>query len=249
MRTSLAAVVLAAASTVQAAVLRREQAPAFPNPNDDPFYAVPANVSSYSLGQVINKRAVETIVSSGNLSASYQLFYRTNNATGGASATVATIFVPKSPVTPTKAFSYQFYMDSIQLDCNPSWALVNGSDSQAKSTAGDTATSSIQWGLDNGYYVITSDHEGPEAAFIAGIQEGQMSLDGLRALKNDQQLPADTQIALFGYSGGAHATAWTVELAETYAPDLRIVGSAYGGTPTDLRWVLLCSSLRTSLFD
>ena len=81
--------------------------------------------------------------------------------------------------------------------------------------------------------VIVADHEGPEAAFISGFQEGYAILDGMRAITNDQQLAKDSAIAMFGYSGGAHATTWAANLAPIYASELNIIGAAYGGTPVD----------------
>jgi hypothetical protein len=48
------------------------------------------------------------------------------------------------------------------------------------------------------------------------------------------ELDRSTRVALDGYSGGAHATAWATELAASYAPELNIVGAIEGGTPADL---------------
>lgn len=45
---------------------------------------------------------------------------------------------------------------------------------------------------------------------------------------------ADSRVGLAGYSGGGMATAWAAALAPVYAPELPIVGAAYGGAPMDL---------------
>ncbi len=91
----------------------------------------------------------------------------------------------------------------------------------------------------NGHFVSYTDHEGPSSAFIGGHNAGQSVLDGIRALRADQKLPGDTKVLMAGYSGGAHATAWAVNVAGLgYAPDVNIVGAAYGGTPIDPRAML-----------
>ena len=55
----------------------------------------------------------------------------------------------------------------------------------------------------------------------------------MRAIANDQLLAKDSAIAMYGYSGGAHATTWAANLAPVYASELNIVGAAHGGTPVD----------------
>lgn len=61
-------------------------------------------------------------------------------------------------------------------------------------------------------------------------------LDGIRAAETlrGAELSRATPVAMEGYSGGAHGTAWAAELAASYAPDLHIVGAAEGGTPAEL---------------
>lgn len=56
---------------------------------------------------------------------------------------------------------------------------------------------------------------------------------------NFQELGLDAsaaKVALWGYSGGALASAWAAQQQHSYAPELydKIVGSAFGGTPVDL---------------
>ncbi|KAK3652489.1 hypothetical protein LTR56_005200 [Elasticomyces elasticus] len=185
----------------------QELASDFPDPNIDPFYQAPGNIASYSNGEVIRHRAVATTLV-GRAVESYQVFYRTTDAQGDAIGTVATILAPTNPSLPPNLFSYQAAEDALNLDCAPSWG----------------------WG----YYFVSSDFEGPDAAWLVGLTEGRATLDGIRATIYHFHLPvSQTSIGLWGYSGGAHATAWAGSLAAAYAPELNIVGAAYGGTPTD----------------
>lgn len=208
---------------------------ALPDPNDDPFYTTPSNIDTYSNGQIIATRKVPTDIGNENNAASYQLAYRSLNTQGQPQTAVATVWVPAKPVSPPKILSYQFFEDSTQLDCSPSYNFLTGTDQPNKGAISFDAPIIIGWALQNGYYAVSPDHEGPESAFIAGYQEGMATLDALRAAKNYLKLPSDTPVALTGYSGGASATVWAETLAGSYAPDVNIIGSAHGGTPVSAK--------------
>ncbi|TKY84485.1 hypothetical protein EX895_006386 [Sporisorium graminicola] len=229
---ALVALAVAATAAVAAPMEKRAQ---YPDPNDDPFYSAPANIASFSNGQVIQSRSATTDLGNLNNATSFQLLYRTTNTSGQPDVTVATVWVPAKPVSPAKIFSYQVYEDSSQLNCAPSYSYLTGLDQPNKVTVVLDTPIAISWALQQGYYAVSADHEGPKAAFIAGYQEGRAILDGIRALKNFQNLPSSSAVGLYGYSGGGHATGWAVNLADSYAPDVNIIGAAYGGVPTSTR--------------
>ncbi|CAD6898651.1 unnamed protein product [Tilletia controversa] len=97
--------------------------------------------------------------------------------------------------------------------------------------------------LKNGYHVVVPDHEGSKAASFVGPVEGHAVLDGLLAATSfPDAIPGvsrRTPIAIGGYSGGAHATAWATQLYKSYAPSLNIKGQVIGGTPVNLTNTLL----------
>ncbi|CBQ73810.1 probable lipase precursor [Sporisorium reilianum SRZ2] len=227
-------VALAAAATVSLAAPLERRAQ-FPDPNDDPFYSAPANIGSYVNGQVIQSRSATTDIGTSNNAASFQLLYRTTNTSNLPEATVATVWIPAKPASPPKIFSYQVYEDATQLNCAPSYSYLSGLDEPGKGTVILDTPIVISWALQQGYYVVSADHEGPKAAFIAGCQEGRAILDGVRALRNFQNLASNSAVGFYGYSGGGHATGWAVSLAGSYAPDVNIIGAAYGGVPTSTR--------------
>jgi hypothetical protein len=127
------------------------------------------------------------------------------------------------------------------------WATAEDSDSTMKAPSyvmaqGNTADNAAwQWALGNGWDVVVPDYEGPGSAYSAGPLEGHGMLDGIRAAENfsasDGLEGPRTQAGLWGYSGGAMATAWASELAPSYAPALRIAGVAEGGVPADVHTV------------
>lgn len=80
-----------------------------PNPLEDPFYKVPSNIASYSAGQVVQKRDVETNIEGKNVASSYQVSYRSLTTKQNPDLTVATIWTPTKPADPVRIFSYQAY--------------------------------------------------------------------------------------------------------------------------------------------
>lgn len=211
--------------------------PDFPDPNVDPFYKVPSSVASYQNGDVISSREVPTTINQSYYDKSYQILYKTQNSQNEGDATVATVWTPKKPKSESTVFSWQVFEDSTQLNCNPSWAFINKSKSTNTITTSVDAPFYIQWALEQGYYVIAPDHLGSNSAFIAGFQEGYAVLDGIRATIKFNKLSQSSKVAIAGYSGGAHATAWAANLAGKYAPELNIVGAVHGGTPVDTRGI------------
>ncbi|EST09449.1 Lipase, secreted [Kalmanozyma brasiliensis GHG001] len=232
---SLAIAALAATATI--AIAAGMEPRTLPHPTEDPFYNVPSNVDSYDNGQVIMSRRVSTSIGTMENVASHQVLYRTTNTQNHASATVATIWTPSKPVSPPKILSYQLYMDATQLNCAPSYAFLSGIHNTEKATTILDTPIVISWALKHGFYVVSPDHEGPRSAFIAGYEEGRAILDGVRALKNFKELPENSAVGFYGYSGGGHATAWAASLSGGYAPELNIIGAAYGGVPTSTRMI------------
>ncbi|CAM5620641.1 Lipase OS=Streptomyces antimycoticus OX=68175 GN=SSPO_046110 PE=3 SV=1 [Streptomyces antimycoticus] len=91
-----------------------------------------------------------------------------------------------------------------------------------------------------GWAVAVTDYEGlgtpGDHTYTAGRSEGHAVLDAARAA---QRLPAaglspDAPVGIMGYSQGGQAAGWAAELHASYAPELRLKGTAAGGVPADL---------------
>ncbi|HMT20992.1 MAG TPA: lipase family protein, partial [Promineifilum sp.] len=52
---------------------------------------------------------------------------------------------------------------------------------------------------------------------------------------------AGDRLAVWGHSQGGHATLWTAQMAETYAPELELVGAAAIAPAADLVGILNAS--------
>lgn len=199
-------------------------------PVKDDFYSAPSNLDSLSNGEVYNTREVfDSIYVDATLAKVEQVAYKTLNTQNQSSHSVVTVISPLIKADKPGILSYQAYEDSANLDCAPSYNLAK------EVTGWDTdITVAALTMITNGHYIVLPDHEGARSGFIAGHEQGQAGLDGIRASINYLGLDKNTPVAMQGYSGGASATVWMASLAGAYAPDLNVVGAAHGGTPLDL---------------
>jgi hypothetical protein len=211
-----------------------------PEPEDDPFYAVPADVASYAPGDVIDARRITALVYVLPVPAdTWQMLYRTNDAHGVPTATVATLIVPKTAWNgsgPRPMVSYQTAEDGVAGRCAPSYGLRAGLLGSGLSTA-SAETGLMFAALTNNWAVTVPDYEGPDSQFLAGLMEGQAILDGIRASLRLREagLPANTPVGIWGYSGGAFATSIAGQLEAGYAPEINMQAIALGGVVGEIR--------------
>jgi len=198
-------------------------------PADDSFYAAPTDsyLASVAPGTIVRYRALPASSLWADVKEGWQIMYRSTNSKDQPVAMVTTLLVPKTvSTTGKKLISYQSFYDSLTLNCSPSGLTLNGKlfDKTFYKSA-----------LSSGYYVTLSDYEGLQSQWIAAKNTGHGVLDSIRAVQKFSKsgLNASTPVGLFGYSGGGFASMWAAELAESYAPELKIVGAAGGGLPVN----------------
>lgn len=224
-------------STVSGSLGSAATIPFAPTPDSDPFYAQPDPMPNVAPGTVLKSRSVT--FSPGGVpqpNSAWQLQYASRDVNGKLQAVVATIVKPLIPssTSPAPLVSYQFAEDSLGSKCAPSHTLTGGTDNG--NAMGETLVY-LPGLTTQGWTMVFPDYEGPYSEYGAGMQAGQATLDGIRAAENFE--PAGlagtaTPVALWGYSGGALASAWASSLHPGYAPELNIVGVASGGTPADV---------------
>ena len=209
-----------------------------PVPADDAFYQAPAGYEAAPAGTILRSRPVAATALSVPLPVdSWQVLYKSVDSQRAPVADVATVLVPRTPWTGDGVrplVSYQTAEDSLGSRCAPSYALTAGLGAATSNAA--TESVMIAYLLSRGWAVVTADYEGPQSEFLAGPQSGYAVLDGIRAAKHfaPAGLDADAPTGLWGYSGGAFATAWAAQLQSAHAPELRMDGIALGGLPADL---------------
>ncbi|MFJ4650887.1 lipase family protein [Nocardia sp. NPDC088792] len=199
-----------------------------PVPDQDPWYDDPANLADYQPGQIVRSREVQTRLLGLPFPVyTKQLLFRSNDVHDNPIVTATTVIVPGIPWTGSArpVVSFQEAIDSTNSACNPSHTLQVG-------TMKESALA-IYW-LAQGFAINVPDFDGKFNTFNT-YAEGKMVLDSLRAMKNDPGLGlTDSGIALYGYSGGGSGSIRAAELRESYAPDVRLLGTTIGGTPGSL---------------
>ena len=89
-----------------------------------------------------------------------------------------------------------------------------------------------------GYLVAFTDYEGlgtpGRHPYLVGESEGRSVLDAAKAARQLPGADADDQLAIWGHSQGGHAALWAAQLADTWAPELELVGTVAAGVPADL---------------
>ncbi|KAE8354342.1 secretory lipase-domain-containing protein [Aspergillus coremiiformis] len=218
-------------------------------PTQDPWYDQPANIASYAPGQTIRSRQLPNQLSpflpisvTVSVASVHQFLFRTTDSLGNPVAAVNTLIQPQN-ADPSKLLAYALYYDSSNPACEPSYTLQPGSDPAGlpgivfANTTLSSDSAFLAASLNQGWWIVTTDYEGLNADFSAGIISGQATLDGVRgALIEGPKLglSKDARYAMWGYSGGSIAVNYAAELQPTYAPELNFVGAAAGGNIANL---------------
>ncbi|BBX07699.1 lipase family protein [Mycolicibacterium aichiense] len=207
-------------------------------PADDPFYEPPAGFEHAEPGTVLRSRDVQL----GFLGLipqrvrATQLLYRSTDHNGLPQATVTTVLIPTghTPDQVRNVVSYQCAIDAVASRCFPSYAMRRHA--KAVGSLPQLEYLLVAAALAEGWVVSVPDHEGPAGIWGAPYEPGYAVLDGVRAALGFEAfgLAADSQVGLWGYSGGGLATAWAAEVHEDYAPELNIVGAVLGSPVGDL---------------
>ncbi|GAA5049598.1 lipase family protein [Nocardia callitridis] len=204
-------------------------APIYPKPDPDPFYAAPADLASKQPGDVLATRAMPPLAIFPATTVTEVLF-RSTNSTGKPIAATTTVLTPDAHRPDGPLLSFQHIINGLGAECSVSRVLYTGDPNLIVREAPG-------WNvlLARGWSVALPDHLGPTFAYGAAKLGGQVVLDGIRAVKQVDELRVRASpVAMVGYSGGGMATAWAAAEQPSYAPELKIAGAAMGGVPMNL---------------
>lgn len=210
-----------------------------PEPDDDPFYAVPAGIADLPNGEILDSRAITATALGAPLPAhAWQVKYKTLDNQDQPTATVTTVMVPLAAWAgegPRPLLSYQTAEDGVGTKCAPSFALRAGLQAASSNPAHETPF--IALALLRGWTVAAPDYEGPRSQFLGARMEARGALDGIRAARafKPAAIAGDAPYGMVGYSGGSFATAWAAQLQSDHAPELRLAGIALGGLVADVK--------------
>lgn len=212
--------------------------PGLTPPSKDKFYEFPKGYKDAKLGDILGSRKVPGEIRSTlfevKIKNAWQLQVRSEDTFGNPNVIITTVFEPFNADS-SKLVSYQIAEDAVRLDCAPSFAVQNGNRLLGLENAvSEVEMFLIQTALNEGYYVVSPDYQGPKSAYTAGRQAGKATLDSIRAAlhsSNTTGIDSDAKTILWGYSGGAIAGGWAAAMQPTYASDLKssLIGCAVGG--------------------
>ncbi|WP_378742930.1 lipase family protein [Nocardia brasiliensis] len=204
-------------------------APLYPVPDPDPFYATPADLADKKPGDVLATRVMPPLLIFPDTTVTVVRF-RSTSSEGKPIAATTTVLTSRAHAEDGPLLSFQHIINGLGAECSVSKVLYTGDPNLIVREAPG-------WNvlLQRGWSVALPDHLGPNFAYGAAKLGGQITLDGIRAVKQVAELEVQqSPVAMVGYSGGGMATAWAAALAPEYAPELDIAGAAMGGVPMNL---------------
>lgn len=88
----------------------------------------------------------------------------------------------------------------------------------------------VEEAIARGWVVVAPDLPGQGAPgtfpYLIGEGAARASLDAVRAARQVDGIHLNGRVAVWGHSQGGHAALWTSAIAESYAPELDVVGTA-----------------------
>ncbi|MVO83864.1 lipase [Streptomyces sp. p1417] len=162
----------------------------------------------------------------------WKVHYRSTTAKGTPNTVSGTVIVPQDGRTgPRPLITYAVGTVGVGDHCAPSAGFPRGTTVEANL---------IQQLTLRGWAVAVTDYEGlgtpGDHTYTVGRAAGHAVLDAARAAIRlpGTGLSKDSPVGIMGYSQGGQATSWAAELHGSYAPDLKVKGTATGGVPGDL---------------
>ncbi|MDI3405158.1 lipase family protein [Streptomyces cavernicola] len=165
----------------------------------------------------------------------WKITYRSTSADGQANAVSGTVIVPDDgKTTPRPLITYAVGTVGIGDKCAPSAGFPGGTTAEAPL---------VNAALVRGYAVVVTDYEGlgtpGDHTYMVEAAQGSAVLDAARAAQRHSDaakfgVSPEAPVGIMGYSQGGGASAKAAEMAATYAPELKVKGTASGGVPADL---------------
>ncbi|MFI8977303.1 lipase family protein [Nocardia asteroides] len=224
----VATVICAGALIAAGAAPATAELPLMPASSGDDLYTAPADLDAHAPGDVlkVRTRPAPFAVFAG----ATQIQFRSTDSQQRPIAAVATVFTPANAQPNAPVLVWDHSVNSLGLRCAPSQAMWSADpDVTMRETPALNAVLALGWS------VIVPDHLGPTSAYGAARMGGQITLDAARAATRHAPLQmGSSRFAIAGYSGGAMSAAYAAVLADSYAPELPIVGAAIGGLPANI---------------
>lgn len=185
----------------------------------DAFYD-PPEVVPYEHGRLI--REAEFTGQQPPGASARRILYTTRDALGQPAVASALVIVPdERPPGARPVIAWNHGTTGVARGCAPS--LRDASATRWAIPALDRA-------IDRGWIVVASDYSGQGAPgvfpYLIGRGEARSSLDAVLAARELDDVVLSTRTVAWGHSQGGHAALWMSQIAEDYAPELEMLGTA-----------------------
>jgi acetyl esterase/lipase len=160
----------------------------------------------------------------------FRILYRSTNVYGRPIAVSGAVYLPSGTPPPGgwPIIAWAHPTTGVMPDCAPSLM---------PDAAG------MIWGLGSmlaaGYMVAATDYPGLGTAgihpFLIGESEARAVLDSVRAARSLEDFNASERFVVWGHSQGGQAALFTGQIAQSYAPELTLLGVAAAAPATYLK--------------
>jgi pimeloyl-ACP methyl ester carboxylesterase len=189
-------------------------------PEGEAFYVAPDPLPGVAPGDLIWARPLDTAPAG---TTAWLVLYRSVDVGGDPIPVSGIVVAPADPAARRNVVVTWAHGTTGMADkCAPTKLIVESGGGGL-----DRAAALVE----QGWTYVATDYEGLGTEgvhpYLVGLSEGRGVLDIVRAA---QQLPdsgvlPESQIVIFGHSQGGHAALMTGDIAESYAPELDIVGT------------------------
>lgn len=187
-------------------------------PEVGPFYDTPATLPA-TAGQLIRSEPYVGDLPPGLTGD--RLYYTTSNAAGTIVPSSGVLVVPTAAKGPVPLISWAHGTVGVARACAPS---IGPDAVQVTQLPDAERLAELGWAL------VATDYPGMGAEgvfpYLIGQGEGRAVLDAARAARQLPAVQLTDQTVIWGHSQGGHAAEWAGQLAQNYASDLTIVGTA-----------------------
>ncbi len=216
-----------------------------PGPDGDAFYQPPEPIPGSKPGDLIWATEMPGAVAGAT---TWKVLYRSENLQGEPIAVSGLVVAPAGAAPGNPVLTWAHGTTGLGDQCAPSKLFT---------TAGSGEKLLAPIAIAQGWTFLATDYEGlgtpGDHPYLVGLSEARGVLDIVRAAK---QLPStgvsiDSPVLIFGHSQGGGSALFAAEQAATWAPELKVVGTAAGAPAGDLDTIVPGSRLwsETTILD
>lgn len=159
----------------------------------------------------------------------YRILYQSTGVGGQPVAVSGMVILPDgaAPAAGRPVVSWAHPTTGVDPRCGPSLSPLRF-----------MMVSGLKEMLDHGFIVAATDYpglgSGAHHPFLDGESEGRAVIDAVRAAAQIPGAGASPRFALWGHSQGGQAVLFAADMADRYAPELKLAGVAAAAPATDL---------------